>query len=69
MLFLLGIFIYFTVYATAGGGLGWAASGFKFVSGSTPFLSGAMGGNSPLLTVAGLVLRAKSHGRLIRACE
>jgi proton-translocating NADH-quinone oxidoreductase chain L len=63
VLFLLGIFIYFTVYATSGGGLGWAASGFKFVSGSTPFLAGAMGGNSTLLTVAGLMMLAGAAGK------
>ncbi|MCI4332504.1 MAG: NADH-quinone oxidoreductase subunit L [Thermoplasmata archaeon] len=63
VLFLLGIFIYFSVYATAGGGAGWAASGFKFVSGSTPFLAGAMGGNTPLLTVAGLMMLAGAAGK------
>ncbi|HEY6238760.1 MAG TPA: proton-conducting transporter membrane subunit, partial [Thermoplasmata archaeon] len=32
VLFLLGIFIYFATYATAGPGFGWAASGFKFTN-------------------------------------
>jgi NADH-quinone oxidoreductase subunit L len=63
VLFLLGIFLYFSVYATAGGGAGWAASGFKFVSGTTPFLAGAMGGNTPLLTVAGLMMLAGAAGK------
>jgi NADH-quinone oxidoreductase subunit L len=63
VLFLLGIFIYFTIDATAGGGLGWAASGFKFVNGSTPFLAGAMGGSSTLQTVAGLMMLAGAAGK------
>jgi NADH-quinone oxidoreductase subunit L len=63
VLFLLGIFIYFSVYALSGPGLGWAASGFKFVNGNTPFLAGAMGGNTPLLTVAGLMMLAGAAGK------
>jgi NADH-quinone oxidoreductase subunit L len=63
VLFLLGIFIYFSVYALSGPGLGWAASGFKFVNGSSPFLAGAMGGNTPLLTVAGLMMLAGAAGK------
>jgi NADH-quinone oxidoreductase subunit L len=63
VLFLLGIFLYVSVYATSGGGAGWAASGFLFVHGSTPFLAGAMGGNTPLLTVAGLMMLAGAAGK------
>ena len=63
VLFLLGIFIYFSVYATAGGGLGWAASGFKFVNGSTPFLAASMGRNTPLLTIAGLMMLFGAAGK------
>jgi len=63
VLFLLGIFIYFSVYATSGGGAGWAASGFLFVQGSTPFLAATMGANTPLLTVAGLMMLAGAAGK------
>jgi proton-translocating NADH-quinone oxidoreductase chain L len=65
VMFLLGVFIYFYVYATAGpaGSLGWAAHGFVFVQGSTPFLSGAMGGNTTLLTVAGLMILGGAAGK------
>jgi NADH-quinone oxidoreductase subunit L len=63
VLFLLGIFIYFSVYATSGGGAGWAASGFLFVRGSSPFLASAMGANTPLLTVAGLLMLAGAAGK------
>ena len=63
VLFLLGIFIYFAVYATAGPGLGWAASGFRFVQGNSPFLASVMGGNTPLLTVAGLMMLAGAAGK------
>ncbi|MGA7923701.1 MAG: NADH-quinone oxidoreductase subunit L, partial [Thermoplasmata archaeon] len=62
VLFLLGIFIYFAVYATAGGGAGWAASGFRFASGNQPFLLGATG-NPTLLTVAGLMMLAGAAGK------
>ncbi|MCI4326961.1 MAG: dehydrogenase, partial [Thermoplasmata archaeon] len=63
VLFLLGIFIYFTVYATSGSGNGWAASGFLFVHGSSPFLAASMGANTPLLTVAGLMMLAGAAGK------
>ena len=64
VLFLLGIFIYFATYATSGGGAGWAASGFKFANGSSPFLGGLVGSaNSPLLTVAGLMMLGGAAGK------
>jgi NADH-quinone oxidoreductase subunit L len=63
VLFLLGIFIYFYHYATAGPGLGWAASGFRFTNGSSPFLAGVMGGNSTLLTIAGIMILAGAAGK------
>jgi NADH-quinone oxidoreductase subunit L len=63
VLFLLGIFIYFSVYASSGPGLGWAASGFVFTRGNAPFLAGILGGNTPLLTVAGLMMLAGAAGK------
>ncbi|HEV2316389.1 MAG TPA: NADH-quinone oxidoreductase subunit L [Thermoplasmata archaeon] len=63
VMFLLGIFIYFYVYALAGAGGGWAAHGFVFVQGSTPFLAGAMGGNTTLLTVAGIMILGGAAGK------
>ncbi len=63
VLFLLGIFIFFATYATSGPGLGWAASGFKFTNGSAPFLQGIMGGNTPMLTLAGLMMLAGAAGK------
>ena len=64
VLFLLGIFIYFATFATAGGGAGWAASGFKFTSGNEPFLGSLVtSANSPLLTVAGLMMLAGAAGK------
>ena len=67
VLFLLGIFIYFFTYASvtpAGGGPGWAASGFKFVNGSSPFLGGLVGSaHSTTLTIAGLMMLAGAAGK------
>ena len=65
VMFLLGIFLYFAVYATAGpiGSGGWAASGFLFVHGSAPFLASAMGGHSTLLTVAGIMILGGAAGK------
>ncbi|MCI4319346.1 MAG: NADH-quinone oxidoreductase subunit L [Thermoplasmata archaeon] len=63
VLFLLGIFIYFAVYATSGAGPGWAASGFLFTSNGHPFLGSLVGGNTPLLTVAGLMMLAGAAGK------
>ena len=62
VLFMLGIFIYFYVYATAGPAPGWAASGFLFTNGTLPFLQGATG-NPTLLTVAGLMMLAGAAGK------
>ncbi|MCI4351169.1 MAG: NADH-quinone oxidoreductase subunit L [Thermoplasmata archaeon] len=63
VLFLLGIFIYFAVYATAGAAPGWAASGFLFTSNGHPFLGTLVGTNTPLLTVAGLMMLAGAAGK------
>ena len=64
VLFLLGIFIYFATFATAGGGSGWAASGFKFTSGNEPFLGGLVtSANSTTLTIAGLMMLAGAAGK------
>src|SRR5208283_743756 len=63
VLFLLGIFIYFSAYATSGAGPGWAASGFQFAQGNQPFLAGAMGGQSTTLTIAGLMMLAGAAGK------
>jgi NADH-quinone oxidoreductase subunit L len=63
ILFLLGIFLYFSNYALAGPAGGWAANGFVFANGNTPFLLGAMGGNSTLLTIAGLLILGGAAGK------
>jgi NADH-quinone oxidoreductase subunit L len=65
VMFLLGIFIYFYQYALAGpAGLGgWAANGFVFTHGTQPFLQGSMGGNSTLLTVAGIMILGGAAGK------
>ncbi|MGC2360257.1 MAG: NADH-quinone oxidoreductase subunit L [Thermoplasmata archaeon] len=63
ILFLLGIFLYFSTYATAGPGGGWAANGFVFANGNIPFLAGVMGGNSTTLTIAGLLILGGAAGK------
>lgn len=63
VMFLLGVIIYFYVYASAGAAGGWAAHGFVFVQGSTPFLAGSLGGNTTLLTVAGLMILGGAAGK------
>ena len=63
VLFLLGIFLYFATYAVSGPGTGWAANGFRFVNGSSPFLAGVMGGSSTTLTIAGLMMLAGAAGK------
>ena len=63
ILFLLGIFLYFSFYATAGPNGGWAANGFVFVNGSSPFLAAAMGGNATVLTIAGLLILGGAAGK------
>jgi NADH-quinone oxidoreductase subunit L len=63
VLFLLGIFLYFSTYATSGAGAGWAASGFQFAQGNQPFLAAAMGGQSTTLTIAGLMMLAGAAGK------
>ena len=63
ILFLLGIFLYFSNYALSGPAGGWAANGFVFANGSTPFLAASMGGNTTLLTVAGLLILGGAAGK------
>ena len=63
VLFLLGIFLYFATYAASGPGPGWAASGFRFAQGNQPFLAGVMGGNTPTLTIAGLLMLGGAAGK------
>ncbi len=63
VLFLAGIFVYFATYATSGPAGGWAANGFLFAYGNAPFLAGVLGGNSFLLTVAGLFIVAGAAGK------
>ena len=65
VMFLLGIFLYFTHYATAGpaGSGGWAANGFPFVAGNVPFLQAAMGGHGTVLTVAGIMILGGAAGK------
>ncbi len=64
VMFLLGIFLYFSAFATQGpaGTGGWAASGFVFAHGSTPFLAGASA-NSTTLTVAGIMILGGAAGK------
>jgi NADH-quinone oxidoreductase subunit L len=66
IMFLLGIFIYFYIFATAGpaGSGGWAANGFLFTNGSQPYLLGhGLGGSSTLLTVAGIMMLGGAAGK------
>ena len=63
VLFLAGIFIYFSTYALAGPAGGWAANGFVFTSGNAPFLAGATGGHATLLTIAGLLILGGAAGK------
>jgi NADH-quinone oxidoreductase subunit L len=65
VLFLLGIFLFFSTYSLAGppGSGGWAANGFVFANGSSPFLASAMGGNTTLLTIAGLLILGGAAGK------
>jgi NADH-quinone oxidoreductase subunit L len=63
VLFLLGIFLYFSTYALAGPAGGWAANGFVFAHGSSPFLAGSMGGNTTTLTIAGLLILGGAAGK------
>lgn len=63
VLFLLGIFLYFSTYSLAGPAGGWAANGFVFANGSSPFLAGAMGGNTTVLTIAGLLILGGAAGK------
>ncbi|MCI4353241.1 MAG: NADH-quinone oxidoreductase subunit L [Thermoplasmata archaeon] len=63
VLFLLGIFIYFQQFATAGPALGWAAAGFPFVYHSAPFLAGIPISNPTLFTIAGLLILGGAAGK------
>jgi NADH-quinone oxidoreductase subunit L len=63
ILFLLGIFLFFATFATAGPNGGWAANGFVFAQGNHPFLASVMGGNTTTLTVAGLLILGGAAGK------
>jgi NADH-quinone oxidoreductase subunit L len=63
VMFLLGVFLFFYNYSLAGPSGGWAANGFVFTRGSAPFLAGVMGGNSTLLTVAGIMILGGAAGK------
>jgi NADH-quinone oxidoreductase subunit L len=63
VMFMLGVFLYFYHYSLAGPSGGWAANGFVFTNGSTPFLAASMGGNSTLLTVAGIMILGGAAGK------
>jgi len=66
IMFLLGIFLFFYNYATAGplGSGGWAANGFLFTNGNAPYLGAALGtGNQTLLTVAGIMILGGAAGK------
>ncbi|MGP8108018.1 MAG: NADH-quinone oxidoreductase subunit L [Thermoplasmata archaeon] len=66
IMFLLGIFLYFYNFSLAGpaGSGGWAANGFLFTNGSQPYLLGhGLGGNSTLLTVAGIMILGGAAGK------
>ena len=61
VMFLLGIFIFFDLYAGSGPG-GWAASGFVFVHNGAPFVPIGTG-NETLRTVAGLMMLGGAAGK------
>ena len=68
IMFLLGIFVYFYVFAAnvaPGTTGGWAANGFLFTNGSQAYLAGTpgFGGNSTLLTVAGIMILGGAAGK------
>jgi NADH-quinone oxidoreductase subunit L len=67
VMFLLGIFLYFSQYAAAGpaGTGGWAASGFLFVHNGLPFVhQGPAVATSPaILTVAGILILGGAAGK------
>jgi len=61
VMFLLGIFIFFDLYAGSGPG-GWAANGFVFVHNGTPFVPIGTG-NGTLRTVAGIMILGGAAGK------
>ncbi|HTW56369.1 MAG TPA: NADH-quinone oxidoreductase subunit L [Thermoplasmata archaeon] len=65
VMFLLGIFLYFSHFSTVGpaGTGGWAASGFLFVHGNQPFLPVGTGGSPTVLTVAGILILGGAAGK------
>ncbi|MFZ0830408.1 MAG: NADH-quinone oxidoreductase subunit L [Thermoplasmata archaeon] len=63
VLFLLGIFIYFQQFATAGPAHGWAAAGFPFVVHNAPFLALVPVSNPTLFTIAGLLILGGAAGK------
>ncbi len=63
VMFLLGIFLYFHLFATSGPGLGWAAAGFKFTHGDAPFLAGVPASNAAIYSLAGLMILGGAAGK------
>jgi NADH-quinone oxidoreductase subunit L len=66
VMFLLGIFLYFYQYASAGpvGSGGWAANGFLFVQNGVPFVHATPVATNPtLLTVAGIMILGGAAGK------
>jgi NADH-quinone oxidoreductase subunit L len=62
VMFLLGIFVFFYVYASSGPAGGWAANGFVFTNGASPFVpKGA--GDPTLLTIAGIMILGGAAGK------
>ena len=62
VMFLAGIFIYFDLYAGAGGFGGWAANGFVFVHNGAPFVPIGTG-SEMLRTVAGIMILGGAAGK------
>ncbi len=62
VMFLLGIFLYFSTYAQAGPAGGWAANGFVFVHGAQPFVPVGTG-NGTTLTIAGILILGGAAGK------
>jgi NADH-quinone oxidoreductase subunit L len=62
VMFLLGIFIFFDLYAGAGGSGGWAANGFVFVHNGAPFVP-VGSGDATLRTVAGIMILGGAAGK------
>jgi len=62
VMFLLGVFIFFDLYAGAGPAGGWAANGFVFLHNGVPFVPIGTG-NETLRTVAGIMILGGAAGK------